>query len=46
MKDVKLRPTTDYQFAVAGGRKLTMWQLNPVAGQSQNELVSTGSMVR
>ena len=46
VKDVKLRATTNYQFAMSGGRKLVMWQLNPVVGQCTNELVNTGMMVR
>lgn len=29
VKDVKLRTTTDYQFALSGGRKLTFWKLDP-----------------
>lgn len=46
VKDVKLRATTNYQFSMSGGRKLVMWQLNPVVGQCTNELVNTGMMVR
>jgi hypothetical protein len=46
VKDVKLRATSNYQFAMSGGRKLVMWQLNPVVGQCSNELVNTGMMVR
>jgi WD40 repeat protein len=46
VKDVKGRPTMNYQFALSGQKKLTLWQLNPVTGQLTYELMSTGSMVR
>jgi hypothetical protein len=46
VKDVKLRTTTDYQFALSGGRKLTFWKLDPKLGQVSHDLVSTGMMVR
>lgn len=46
VKDVKLRPTTNYQFAVSGAKKMTFWQLVPQTGQLTPELVSTGSLVR
>lgn len=45
-KDYKLRPTTDYQFAIAGVKKLTLWHLNPYTGQGTPETVNTGTMVR
>jgi len=45
-KDIKLRATTNYQFAMAGSKKLTLWSLNPATGQCANEIVSTGTMVR
>lgn len=46
VKDVKGRQTTNYQFALSAQKKMTMWQLNPVTGQFNTELVSTGTMVR
>jgi WD40 repeat protein len=45
-KDYKGRDTTNYQFALAGKRKLTLWHLNPATGQTQPELISTGAVVR
>ena len=32
VKDVKLRQTTNYQFAISGARKMTLWQLVPASG--------------
>ena len=32
VKDVKGRPTLNYQFAVSGQKKMTLWQLNPATG--------------
>lgn len=29
VKDIKLRNTTDYQFAISGSKKLTLWSVNP-----------------
>ena len=46
VKDVKLRATTNYQFAMAGSKKLTLWSLNPATGQCNNDSVGTGTMVR
>ena len=46
VKDVKLRPTANYQFALSGGRKMTMWSLDPTKGQCSTDLVNTGMMVR
>lgn len=46
VKDVKLRPTTNYQFAMAGSKKLTLWALNPATGQCNYDSVGTGTMVR
>jgi WD40 repeat protein len=38
-KDVKLRNTTNYQFAIAGSKKLTLWSLDPVQGQVSYEQI-------
>ena len=46
VKDVKLRNTTNYQFAIAGSKKLTLWSLDPSQGQCSYELMQTGAMVR
>lgn len=46
VKDVKLRPTAKYQFAIAGSKKLTLWGLDPTNGQCASELINTGSFVR
>lgn len=46
VKDVKLRPTARYQFAMAGAKKLTVWGLEPATGQCTTELVTTGTFVR
>ena len=46
MKDVKLRPTNKYQFAMSGSKKLTLWALDPSTGQLESELISTGSFIR
>jgi hypothetical protein len=32
VKDIKLRNTSNYQFAIAGSKKLTLWSLNPSNG--------------
>ena len=32
VKDIKLRNTSNYQFAISGSKKLTLWSLDPVAG--------------
>lgn len=31
---------------MSGQKKMTMWQLNPVTGQLNTELVNTGTLVR
>jgi len=46
VKDVKLRLTTNYQFAVSGAKKMTLWQLVPQTGQLLSEIISTGTHVR
>jgi WD40 repeat protein len=46
VKDVKLRPTAKYQFAMAGAKKLTIWGLEPSTGQCFTENISTGTFVR
>jgi WD40 repeat protein len=45
-KDYKLRNTTDYQFAIAGTNKMTMWQLNPFTGQANSDMINTGTLKR
>ena len=45
-KDYKGRDTTNYQFAIAGKRKMTLWQLDPVTGQTTSDLINTGTVVR
>ena len=46
VKDIKLRPTKNYQFAMAGSKKMTLWQLVPESGQLLTEIVNTGTLVR
>lgn len=46
VKDVKLRLTTNYQFAVSGAKKMTLWQLVPATGQLLSEIITTGTFVR
>ena len=46
VKDVKLRQTTNYQFAISGARKMTLWQLVPATGQLLSEIINTGTLVR
>ena len=46
VKDVKLRPTQNYQFAVAGAKKMTLWSLVPQTGQLASEHIATGTLVR
>ena len=46
VKDVKLRPTSKYQLAMSGAKKLVMAQLEPSTGQVTTELVNTGSFIR
>ncbi len=45
-KDYKGRDTTNYQFAIAGNKKMTLWQLNPQTGQTNYDMVNTGTLVR
>ena len=45
-KDYKQRNTTDYQFAIAGTNKMTMWQLNPYTGKATPDLINTGTLKR
>jgi len=46
VKDVKLRPTNNYQFATSGNKKLMVWSLEPSTGALEYELVSTGTFIR
>jgi len=46
VKDIKLRNTAQYQFAIAGSKKLTLWSLDPNLGQCSYEVMQTGAMVR
>ena len=46
VKDVKLRQTTNYQFAISGAKKMTLWQLVPATGQLLSEIINTGTHVR
>ena len=46
VKDVKLRLTQNYQFAVSGAKKMTLWQLVPQTGQLLSEIINTGTFVR
>ena len=46
VKDINLRPTSNYQFAMSGAKKLTLWQLVPETGQLMTEVVNTGTLVR
>jgi len=46
VKDIKLRATSKYQFAVAGGKRLTMWSLDPISGEMKYDVMSTSPVVR
>jgi hypothetical protein len=46
VKDIKLRDTDKYQFALSGSKKLTLWQLDASVGTVNYEVMQTGSMVR
>lgn len=46
VKNVKLRPTANYQFATSGNKKLMMWSLEPSTGALEYELVNTGTLIR
>lgn len=46
VKDVKLRATQNYQFAISGAKKMTLWQLVPQTGQLFSETINTGTHVR
>ena len=46
VKDVKLRQTINYQFAISGAKKMILWQLVPATGQLLSEIINTGSHVR
>ena len=46
IKDVKLRPTTNYQIATSGSKKLMIWSLEPSTGALEYELISTGTFLR
>ncbi|KAH8045210.1 WD repeat-containing protein [Aureococcus anophagefferens] len=37
VKDVKRRDTQDYLFCTAGGKKLSLWSLNPYSGELSSE---------
>lgn len=45
-KDIKLRNTASYQFAMSGAKKLNIWSLDPTNGQAHPELINTGTYVR
>lgn len=45
VKDVKLRPTSSYQFATSGN-KLMLWTLEPSTGALEYEQISTGTFIR
>jgi WD40 repeat protein len=45
-KDIKLRNTTNYQFAMSGAKKLNVWSLDASNGQANPELINTGTYVR
>ena len=46
VKDIKLRATSKYQFAMSGSKKLNLWSVDPSTGQCQTELVNTGAFLR
>jgi hypothetical protein len=46
VKDIKLRPTSKYQFALSGSKKLVLSQLDPTNGQVTTELIGTGAFMR
>lgn len=45
-KDIKLRNTAKYQFAMSGAKRLNLWSLDASNGQVEPELVNTGTFVR
>ena len=45
-KDIKLRPTNKYQFAVSGGKRLAVWSLDPINGELKHDMVSSSPIVR
>jgi len=38
--------TNEYQFAIGGIKKITLWQLNPFTGQTKCDVVNTGTLNR
>ena len=38
--------TSEYQFAIGGIKKITLWQLNPFTGQTKCDVVNTGTVNR
>eukprot|EP00826_Nyctotherus_ovalis_P020852 TRINITY_DN1661_c0_g3_i2.p1 TRINITY_DN1661_c0_g3~~TRINITY_DN1661_c0_g3_i2.p1 ORF type:complete len:625 (-),score=159.27 TRINITY_DN1661_c0_g3_i2:71-1945(-) len=46
VKDIKLRATSKYQFAVAGGKRLAVWSLDPFSGEMKHEVMNTSPLVR
>ena len=45
VKDIKLRPTANYQFATSGN-KLLLWSLDPSTGALDYDQISTGTFIR
>jgi WD40 repeat protein len=46
VKTKQLKNTQNYQFAIAGSKKLTLWNLDPTNGSCTYETLQAGSMVR
>jgi len=45
-KDIKLRATSRYQFAAAGGKKLAVWSLDPISGDLKYDVANASPIVR
>ena len=46
VKDIKLRPTANYQFATAGAKKMALWNLDPYTGTLKYEYINTSNLIR
>ena len=46
IKDVKLRPTQNYQVSLAGAERLVHLDLDPYKGQASPKVISSGSLSR
>lgn len=46
VKDIKRRPTKDYQFATASNKSILIWKLDPYQGELSYKKVNMGSAIR